>query len=607
MVSSRLSRPSAIAAVALASLALASAIVVQDNGPNQAAQFALVRGLASGTPFIDGRETIDSAYIDGHYFAAKAPGLAMFSLPSYVALRGAGLQNGSLASESGYRHRVWELTLVGSVVPLLALLLIVYLAAERVAPGYGLPTSVLLGAGTLLLPFSSLFFDHVLSAALGFAAFVLLMIERDGRGRGWELAGAGALAGLAVVVEFPLGIVAVVLGIYAAVGSRPVRRAATYAVGVLVGLLPLLAYNTWAFGSPMTLGYTNALKAPVGGGAPVVGANDEGFYGVRLPDPRVALSLVVSEKGLLVVTPLVVAALVGLPLLWRSGRRADTLVCAAIPLLFLTYNAAYYLPFGGQSPGPRFLVPALPFLALPLALALRARPLVVAGLGLVSIAVMALATVTGPLTGVEYGIGTWIGRLGRLEIVETVAGRLGLEPGWLGVAPFVLLLALAVGLALRRVSLLDRLAVDGPLLAGALGVWLLFALVGPELVPADAEHGTREGALAVGVLGVTTATALMLTRTGGARYLLPLVPAIALATPFLTSRPRWSLLVTVVILGAAVVAWMGLRPGGARAVEAPDASSDSSGELVDAGEAPGMAVSLQPVPPPLAGGPPSTI
>ena len=62
-------------------------------------------------------------------------------------------------------------------------------------------------------------------------------------------------------------------------------------------------------------------------------------------------------------------------------------MCGAIPLLFLGYNAAYYLPFG-TGPGPRFLVPALPFLALPLALALRSRPLVVAGVGMVSVSVI---------------------------------------------------------------------------------------------------------------------------------------------------------------------------------------------------------------------------
>ena len=274
------------------------------------------------------------------------------------------------------------MNLVGSVLPFLALLLLVLVAVERVVPGYGLPTALLLGIGTLLLPFATLFFDHVLAAMLGFAAFVVLLAARGHPAAWWPPAVAGLLAGLAIVAEFPLALVTAVLAGYAALGASPVRRVGAYLAGAALGVAPLLAYNTWALGGPFRLSYTNALEAPVGDGTtPVVGANDEGFYGVGLPDPRAALSLLVSEKGLLVVSPLVLAALAGLPLLWRSGRRAEALVCGSVPLAFLAYNAAYYLPFGGQGPGPRFLVAALPFLALPLGMALRARPLVVTGVG----------------------------------------------------------------------------------------------------------------------------------------------------------------------------------------------------------------------------------
>ena len=101
-----------------------------------------------------------------------------------------------------------------------------------------------------------------MSAALGFAAFVVLLLARERDPRVWRLAAAGVLAGLAVVVEFPLGIVAAVLGLYALTWVRPIGRIWAYAAGVLTGIAPLLAYNTWAFGSPMTLGYTNALKSP---------------------------------------------------------------------------------------------------------------------------------------------------------------------------------------------------------------------------------------------------------------------------------------------------------------------------------------------------------
>jgi hypothetical protein len=62
-----------------------------------------------------------------------------------------------------------------------------------------------------------------------------------------------------------------------------------------------------------------------------------------------------------------VLALAGLVLLWRDGRRAEALVCVAVPGLFLLLELGYWDPYGGDSPGPRFFVPALPFLSVGLA------------------------------------------------------------------------------------------------------------------------------------------------------------------------------------------------------------------------------------------------
>lgn len=556
--------------LAFGALVLACTFVVQDSGPNQAAHHALVRALASGTAEIDPRETIDAAYVNGEYFAAKAPGLAMFTLPWHLSLRGVGLQDAPLSTEDGYRQRLWELNLFGAVLPMLLLLLLVFVVVERVVPGYGLPTAVLLGAGTLLLPFATLFFDHVLSAAIGFAAFVVLFLERERR-RASFLAAAGVLAGLAIVVEFPLGIVALVLVGYAAAGERPIRRVLVYAGGVLAGVVPLLVYNTWALGSPLTLSYTNALKEQVGTGAPVVGANDPGFYGIGLPEPRVALSILFSEKGLLVVTPIVLVALVGLPLLWRVGRRAEAVVSGTVPLLFLAYNASYYLPFGGQSPGPRFMVPAVPFLALPLALALKRRPMLVGGIALVSTGVMALATITDPLIGTEYGIATWLDDLRASSLVDSVFGA-----GWLAELPFVLLLVFALGLAFRALPLTwDR--VDAVLLVGGLASWLLVASTAPDLLPADAEHGTTAGVLAVVFVALAIGVVLGLVASRGAVALLLLVPAFLLASPQLEARPRWSLLVATIWLAVVAVAWwLSRRAPADRAKPGPILADDAT-------------------------------
>src|SRR5262245_24354069 len=93
MSAARPSPATVIRIAAFGAIAFAFAFLVQDSGPTQAAHFALVRSLAKGTAEIDMRETIDAAYVDGRFYAAKAPGLAFFTLPWYGTLRAVGLQD----------------------------------------------------------------------------------------------------------------------------------------------------------------------------------------------------------------------------------------------------------------------------------------------------------------------------------------------------------------------------------------------------------------------------------------------------------------------------------------------------------------------------------
>ena len=465
-------------------------------------------------------------------------------------LREAGLQSAP-ASLTEYRGRLWQVTLFGALLPALGLMALMLVAVDRVTPGYGAAAAVLLGAGTLLLPFSTLLFGHMLSALLGFAAFVVLLFERQRGPSLWRSALAGLLAALAVVVEYPLGIVVVVLAAYVASGSRPVPRLAAYAAGCLIGIVPLAAYNLWAFGSIRTLSYSNVITTPSGSGPPTLGSgNSTGFYGVNLPDLRVALSLLLSEKGLVVVAPLCIAALLGLPALWRSGRRAETLVCVAVPALFLAYNASYYIPFGGQGPGPRFLVPALPFLALPLGAALRRHLLPVLVLGLLSVGVMAAATATNPLTGEEHSIGDWVGRLTRGEVVST--------PFWGGglvaLVPAALLLVASLVLAVASLPPGRGSLRPGLLAVLVVPAWVVTAVAAPKLLPADAGHGTVPGTLAVLCLVSAIALVLVLVGRRGPVMAAALVPLLLLLLPYVYTRQRLALLVTLVALGLVAVA-----------------------------------------------------
>ena len=116
---------------------------------------------------------------------------------------------------------------------------------------------------------------------------------------------------------------------------------------VLAGLLVLLV-DALRFGSPWMTGYAPSDR-PFSGSVPV------GLSGL----------LISPFAGLLFYDPLLFAGLLALPLLlWRHPREA------LLPLgLFcgsLLFYSGYHAWTGGSAWGPRYLVPALPYLLLPL-------------------------------------------------------------------------------------------------------------------------------------------------------------------------------------------------------------------------------------------------
>jgi hypothetical protein len=545
-----------IAAICL--VGVAAALILQPVGCNQTAHLALVKSLTDGTPRIDAyaAESCDTAYIDGHYYAAKAPGLALASFPWYGTLRLAGLAVGQTPRASSWpeamlelpRRATWQVSIVGATLAALLLLLLVRSAAERIVPGYGAAAAVLIGTGSLVLPFSTLFFAHVLAATLGFAAFWLLLRDRRSVDpRRPALLAAGALAGLAVVVEFPLGIVAIALAVYA---GR--ERIVPYAVGALAGVLPLALFNTWAFGSPLDLSYENAVIDPGATGHDVVGANDEGLFGLTLPSLRSAGELLASDKGLLVLTPLAAAGVGGLIVLLRGTARREATLALGVSAAFLLYNSSYYLPFGGWVPGPRFLIATLPFLALGIAAALRAAPLTTAALAAPSVLSMVGATLAEPLAEPGSGAGLWLERWRDASFTSTLVTEAGGGNGWSAAAPVLVLLVAALGLAAWSLPRMVFTRRDVVLALVAFGTWVVLAHAAPDLLELDRAVDQVTGlATVVALLAVAVLAWLAAARVGPAAAAGVLLLAVLLA-PGVSSHSKWALL--VVLASGAIVA-----------------------------------------------------
>lgn len=482
------------------------AIEQRPLGWNELSHFGQVKAINHGTPIIDPyqRVTGDKAYYHGHYYSDKAPGLGLLTVPVYHVGRAVGAI--SVTGPSASVSAVHLLVIFGCVIPTALLLLLIYWYVQRNDPGQGVAVALTLGFGTLLLPFATLFFSHVLSAFLGFAAFCLLWRERDRGGGLGLIVAAGVLAGFAVSTEYPLGVLAVLLGLYAVWRPDPVQRGVAYAGGFLIGLLPLLLYDWWAFGSPLHLSYS------------YVAANSSGVLGLGAPSLRHLVELLVADRGLFVVTPVVAAGIAGIVVLYREGRRGDALIPAAVVAAYLGYNACYYLPFGGGVPGPRFLITMLPFLALPLAAAYRRAPIATLALSAVSAGMMMLATLTGPILDTAVSTHTWWVRLqlGHFRTPDLTV--------WIFVIFVVLAIVVAVVAAPRpRVTRLDlELAVLG------VGSWLVVSRAGPALLAHDISTGKAWGLIALVALVAALAAVMTHLALGNRLALLAAIPILAL-------------------------------------------------------------------------------
>jgi hypothetical protein len=491
-----------------------------------------LQALSHGTAKIDRWHwaTHDIAYTDGHYYSVKPPGLVLATLPLYRTLDAAGVarvarvaHDARVRAESGggapWAARTlpvaqygfskpraiaaratiaddapiaWALGLLGVLAPAVVLLVLVARGAERIERGTGAAVALTLGAGTLMLPFSTLYFSHVLSALLSFAAFWLVWRERERADalRPRLLALAGLLAGLAVLCEYPLGITALILGLYALAMRRPgvVRRALHYGGGLAAGVAPLLVYHWWAFGSPLHMSYANAVAKTGRSGHAEIGLNDGGFFGITMPRPETALELLFSGRGLLTLTPVLVLAIAGVVALgrYRGRHRAEAGVIGAVVLAYFVYNTGYWLPLGGGSPGPRFLFPILPFLALGLAIAWRRWPAVTLALTAISATTMVTATMSHPMIGVNDP-GVWVDRMLELGSYQhSVLDLAGVSHGLVAILPFAIGIALALALGVGSLGR-AHLARGARWAPAAIVCWALCAtlLPRPLQMPSD--------------------------------------------------------------------------------------------------------------------------
>lgn len=366
----------------------------------------------------------DAAIRDGRYYSDKAPLQPLMAVPLYAMYRTVGGEPATVL-RTDENLGLWWQTLWLAAVPLGLIAALMYLLAYRINPATALPAAAAIAFGTILLPFGAVLFGHVLAGLFVLGAVVLVSTDDLNRSK---LIGAGACLGAAVAVEYTAGLAVLVISGF--VLWRQWRSYHWLVLGGLPFVVLLGAYHAVAFGSPLSHPYTYNIYWGVV-------EEQKGFFhefaGLSFDH---LVSVLVSGRGFLVASPIVVLSLVGLLLLVRrrdaAGRRAGMLAIIMFGA-FLLLPLTWHNPWGGWSPGPRYIVPALPVLVLGAGAAWSLRPVVTRYAVGVSVLTMVLATITNPLVerDGQGGLGTWLGRAVNGELADTVFTMGAGGWGWL--------------------------------------------------------------------------------------------------------------------------------------------------------------------------------
>ncbi len=179
------------------------------------------------------------------------------------------------------------------------------------------------------------------------------------RARAAPTVAAGAAAGAAVLYDYTAATAVAILGLWLLL-RRAWASLGWFAAGGAPFVLLLGIYDRLAFGSPFHLSYRYVSNR-------YTAEQAKGLFGIGWPRVHGVEQTFVGSRGLLVFSPLAVIAFAGL--VAAARRSGSARVALAVVGASALISFGYFDPYGGQSPGPRYMVLGLPFLILGLAYA----------------------------------------------------------------------------------------------------------------------------------------------------------------------------------------------------------------------------------------------
>jgi hypothetical protein len=293
----------------------------------------------------EGIATGDKAIYNGHYYTSKAIGsslvAAFFYFPLYQLEH---LLNVKLnLTQLKYLLTFFSIGLPSAIAGSLMYVLCKQVSGDKVK---AYVATIVVALGTMIFPYSVTFFGHQLAGALLFGAFFLIfqLKASPNSHRNGILFLIGFLLGFALITEYPVAIIVMVLTAYYFFtvfgnGMVDVRRAVILpALGACIPLVVILAYNIAVYNQPIATGYNHSADSWFQQN------QTQGLVGIGWPNPKAIYYMTLHPAiGIFWQSPVLILSLIGIWRMWRVSKyRAEALIAiSAFFSLLILYSGFY--------------------------------------------------------------------------------------------------------------------------------------------------------------------------------------------------------------------------------------------------------------------------
>jgi hypothetical protein len=355
----------------------------------------------------------DLAYARGHFYPSKAPGASLLAaVPYFIIYRlerlfGANPDDWRTLTCNAWLTSVFTEGLLSAIGCVLVFRLALGFSAGKTVPS--VLTAIAFAFGTMFFPLATLLQDQNIAAVLLVASFYLLhRVKEEGRGAGTidrnagnpsgsRMILSGLFTGFAAITSYVPAVAAVALAVYLVWGLRRRDGVKWFGLGLAGPLVLFCGYNLACFGRVFTTSYHYVNIAMRHSNGAIAGT-------LMIPRWDVLLTVLLSPfRGLFFSAPVLLMGAYGLFTLFRSARwRAEACLFVFLVGLYLWFNASFWSWHGGWIAVPRYLGPAVPFLAVPMVFGFIRFPKTTNALTIVSVAINLLFTAVDPQVPTEF-------------------------------------------------------------------------------------------------------------------------------------------------------------------------------------------------------------